>query len=586
MRTKEQKRNKGITLIALIITIIIILILAGITISAITGDNGIIGNAGKAKEESEIANEKEIVEKAVLQAMGNNKYGNIEENELQAQLDKETGEGKTDATDIENEFEVLFIDTNRYYTVDKDGNVGEVQEYIEDKYPGDITVGKDGETLDGQTEKTAYQIWCIEDLVEWTQNYSKYASSCIKLCTTLNFKSKLSYADSERRDYGDLNGNDNDGNTLMNEMTTGTGFRPILYFYGTLDGKFNNEYHEIKNIYINKEGTAGFIIAGNSSTVIKNLSISGEICSTNRAAGIISGDNVSRGMTIINCKNYANIKGKIMVGGICAWANNNVSVQDCENYGKIYIESVDYQYGGAGGIIAYGSGTIQDCYNAGEIYGNYICGGIVGTGESIEIKNCSNTGRIHSIGNYTSGGILGKHRGETINIINCVNEAIIGEESIGYAGGIVGEYIGVSYTTDRILNIYNCYNTGNIVSQNYCGGILGVQGLVSLSINLNIENCYSVGQIQGKYNGGIIGKLTGSDSRTTVTSSIKNTYYLTSSANKAIYEGNCTEEEQIESYDISYMKSESFCNMLNNNIGENTGWKNWILEEDSYPSFG
>ena len=404
MRTKEQKRNKGITLIALIITIIIILILAGITISAITGDNGIIGNAGKAKEESEIANEKEIVEKAVLQAMGNNKYGNIEENELQAQLDKETGEGKTDATDIENEFEVLFIDTNRYYTVDKDGNVGEVQEYIEDKYPGDITVGKDGETLDGQTEKTAYQIWCIEDLVEWTQNYSKYASSCIKLCTTLNFKSKLSYADSERRDYGDLNGNDNDGNTLMNEMTTGTGFRPILYFYGTLDGKFNNEYHEIKNIYINKEGTAGFIIAGNSSTVIKNLSISGEICSTNRAAGIISGDNVSRGMTIINCKNYANIKGKIMVGGICAWANNNVSVQDCENYGKIYIESVDYQYGGAGGIIAYGSGTIQDCYNAGEIYGNYICGGIVGTGESIEIKNCSNTGRIHSIGNYTSGG--------------------------------------------------------------------------------------------------------------------------------------------------------------------------------------
>ena len=181
MRTKEQKRNKGITLIALIITIII----AGITISAITGDNGIIGNAGKAKEESEIANEKEILEKAVVQAMGNNKYGNIEETELQNELDKETGEGKTDATDIGEEFEVLFVDTNRYYTVDKDGNVGEVQEFIEDKYPGDITVGKNGETLDGQTGETAYQIWCIEDLVEWTQNYSKYASSCIKLCTTL-----------------------------------------------------------------------------------------------------------------------------------------------------------------------------------------------------------------------------------------------------------------------------------------------------------------------------------------------------------------------------------------------------------------
>ena len=68
--------------------IIILLILAGITINAITGDNGIIGNAGQAKEETEIANEREIVEKATVQAMGNNKYGNIEEDELQDAFDK------------------------------------------------------------------------------------------------------------------------------------------------------------------------------------------------------------------------------------------------------------------------------------------------------------------------------------------------------------------------------------------------------------------------------------------------------------------------------------------------------------------
>ena len=124
MVTKELKENKGITLLVLVITIIILLILAGITISAITGDNGIIGNAGQAKEETEIANEREIVEKATVQAMGNNKYGNIEEDELQDELDKETGEGKTDATDIGEEFEVVFIDSKRYYIVDKDGNVG------------------------------------------------------------------------------------------------------------------------------------------------------------------------------------------------------------------------------------------------------------------------------------------------------------------------------------------------------------------------------------------------------------------------------------------------------------------------------
>ena len=117
-------RNKrGVTLLALVITIIVLLILAGITISAITGENGIIRNAGQAKEETEISEEKEIVEKATVQAMGNNKYGNIEEKELQEQLNKEAGEGKTDVTDIEDAFEVVFMKSNRYYTVDKEGNI-------------------------------------------------------------------------------------------------------------------------------------------------------------------------------------------------------------------------------------------------------------------------------------------------------------------------------------------------------------------------------------------------------------------------------------------------------------------------------
>ncbi len=35
-------KNKGITLIALVITIILLLILAGITIAMLTGENGIL----------------------------------------------------------------------------------------------------------------------------------------------------------------------------------------------------------------------------------------------------------------------------------------------------------------------------------------------------------------------------------------------------------------------------------------------------------------------------------------------------------------------------------------------------------------
>ena len=38
---RNAKKNKGITLIALVITIIVLLILAGVTIASLSGDNGI-----------------------------------------------------------------------------------------------------------------------------------------------------------------------------------------------------------------------------------------------------------------------------------------------------------------------------------------------------------------------------------------------------------------------------------------------------------------------------------------------------------------------------------------------------------------
>lgn len=47
-----KSNSKGITLIALVITIIVLLILAGITIATLTGDNGIIGKAINAKNET------------------------------------------------------------------------------------------------------------------------------------------------------------------------------------------------------------------------------------------------------------------------------------------------------------------------------------------------------------------------------------------------------------------------------------------------------------------------------------------------------------------------------------------------------
>ena len=57
--TKKFNKNKGITLIALVVTIIVLLILAGITINMLTSDNGIIKKALEAKQETEAAQEEE-----------------------------------------------------------------------------------------------------------------------------------------------------------------------------------------------------------------------------------------------------------------------------------------------------------------------------------------------------------------------------------------------------------------------------------------------------------------------------------------------------------------------------------------------
>ena len=58
------KNNKGITLIALVITIIVLLILAGISIAMLTGDNGLLTKANDAKKDTATA---EAVERINLE---------------------------------------------------------------------------------------------------------------------------------------------------------------------------------------------------------------------------------------------------------------------------------------------------------------------------------------------------------------------------------------------------------------------------------------------------------------------------------------------------------------------------------------
>ncbi len=425
IKTNIQNQT-GITLLVLVITIIILLILAGITINAITGDNGIIGNAGSAKEEAEIANEKDVLEEAIVQAMGKNKYGNIEEDKLQEQLDKETGEGKTDVNDVGDDFEVIFIDSDRYYIVDKDGNIEGEYPIIKDKYPGDITVGIDGEELNGKAETEEggkpYEIWCIEDLVEWSQNYEAYQDAYIKLGRTLNFESRLSYANGKI-----LNCNSIEELRDLLTNTTGSGFTPIMNFSGTFDGQSN----EIQNIYINKTGRAGLFQTIDNG-IIQNLGISGNVMGTEECGGIFA--NGYNEITISNCYNKANIISE----GDKSWA------------------------GGICGIMGTGRLTIVNCYNSEEtkIMGDIWAGGILGGTRTAAatpfIYNCYNLGNINGA---TVGGIIGyvyDHAG-------CINVYSAGNITGSTIGGIVGAAMWNNVSANKFENCY--FLKSNIVQQ-------------------------------------------------------------------------------------------------------------------------
>ena len=103
---KHERLQKGITLIALVITIIITLILAGVSINAITGENVLLSRAKNAKESTRAA----YVQEQIDLAVSNNKIENqLSSNEITTQeklVQKLLGEG------ILNEYEATLLETN------------------------------------------------------------------------------------------------------------------------------------------------------------------------------------------------------------------------------------------------------------------------------------------------------------------------------------------------------------------------------------------------------------------------------------------------------------------------------------------
>ncbi len=111
-----KKSQKGITLIALVITIIVLLILASVSIAMLTGNNGILQKAETAKESSAEAEGEEKINLAIL-AVKTQTNGGFDQYLLQKELEK------YGLTGTKGENETTVTVNEKTYMIDDEGNV-------------------------------------------------------------------------------------------------------------------------------------------------------------------------------------------------------------------------------------------------------------------------------------------------------------------------------------------------------------------------------------------------------------------------------------------------------------------------------
>ena len=458
-KLKEELKygKKGITLISLVVTIIVLLILAGVTIATLTGDNGILTQAQKAKNETENAAKKEEEDLAKLEAII-------------------TGQ-----------------------------DVPIVQ--VDDKNPGQLE----------QENDTTFVINSIEDLVFFSNDVTKgnnYSGKTVKLGTNLDFSSDKSYANPNRTDFSQYGYK----GPLKQALTSETGFSPIgelsttgtRYFYGTFDGDNN----AICSMYINID-TDESVCAGLFSTcygVVRNL---GLVNTNITVYGLITavGGITGRGYNnIYNCYVTGNINATgnswMPVGGLCGVMQEEANIENCYNLANVNATNIQEEVGvadiGCGGIVGQGQVNINKCYNKGNIIVNggnnrISVGGICGSPtNNATIENCYNNAKIEASSNLKRrdedrvyiGGIIGTF--PINNLQYCYNSGeIVGNAETLYMGGITGNLSGQNAIISNVFNIGKITIKKEKTEGAHVGGINGGNA----GGNIQINNAYNTGTI-------------------------------------------------------------------------------------------
>ena len=539
-----MKRQKGITLIALVITIIVLLILVGVTITMLTGENGILNQATKSTIETYHGTVKEQIilgadeyftaknvdgykEDVIKYLLNEKSYTEVVDDYYRVKVEKvastiKTGKGKTKAEGdiyvIEKENTTTAQNTKIASTVISDikvadttvGNTKYVLRYYEKENKSkDLlylyangTIENPNTTPDPDPDPDP--VPPIPDPVPEVvdpkdgDTVISYVEDLVNLQTAVNggeTQSGKRFILNNDLDFTDINSydpSDTNRETLMSKLST-DGFTPI----GTsesnqYEGEFYGNGHTIKNITIKLSPDLGLFLYNKgtiSSLIIETNNITPARC----AGGIALYNNG----TITKCINRSPMTSQYSsaMAGIAVY--NNGTVTECKNEaditGGIYI----------GGIIGQNSSTsdVINCKNTGTItaYSSYVSGIVACSKNDVNISNCNNEGDIVSNygGGYSyCGGILGDGNG---TIENCTNNSTISAH--GYnVGGIAGS---------GTLIINNCSNEGtiNAESATHVGGILGVNtGAITINKCNNRANIYNATQ----YVGGIVGNTASS----------------------------------------------------------------------------
>jgi Tfp pilus assembly protein PilE len=131
----RMKQSNGITLIAVVITIIILLILAGITVSQLTGNKGIINMAQKAKETTKKAELEETVSLAIQNLQRNKTITpSMIADYINSNYDRTNVTAETNAfpTNIIFAEENVKVGVSRDFSVRDEFTEGEYREDLED----------------------------------------------------------------------------------------------------------------------------------------------------------------------------------------------------------------------------------------------------------------------------------------------------------------------------------------------------------------------------------------------------------------------------------------------------------------------